>query len=170
MTEIIVEDGTGVEDANAYTTVSGVDEYCDMYGYTDWDDASEDDKKTAMFRAKRYIDGFDFKGQRVERTQSSAFPRENLVDDEGFTIDDDEVPSQVVNAFCEASYLFLPSSDYDLEPVLTKDDFVVQESFVDVASTTWERGSKGVRPKSTVISYLLKGLIKSNFIVQVYRG
>lgn len=168
MTDIIVEDGSGVPNANAYTTVSGVDEYCSMFGYSSWTSASTDVKKTSMFRAKRYLDGFSWKGNKVERTQSSAFPRENLVDDEGFEIATDVVPQEVVDAFCEASYLFLPDSDVDLEPILDKEDYVVQESFVDVASTTY--GREKVSPKSTVISYMLRGLLKSQFIVSVYRG
>lgn len=168
--DIIVEDGSGVDNANSYTEILVVDAYAFTYGISDWEDMTEDQKKISMFKAKRYFDFLPWKGTKVKRDQHSAFPREGLVDGDGFELPNDEIPHQLIYAFCEASTLFMPTSEVDLEPVITKEDYIVQESFVDVASTTYGRDMSSIKPKSTVISYMLKGLLKSQFIVTIYRS
>lgn len=171
MADIIVEDGSGVDNANAYTTVSGVDVYCDMYGYTSWDALTEDQKKTAMFKSKRYLDGLSWKGTRLVQGQDSAFPRANMYDGDDELIAEDVVPTAVVNAFCEVAYLFIPTSDVDLEPIVTKDDYLSSEGVADVVTSTWGIvNNKTILPKSVILNYTLKGLLKSSFIVAIYRS
>lgn len=72
---IIVEDGTGLANANAYATVEAVKQYADERGIT----LPTDDDAIArlIIRSTDYVDSFEcsFCGERLVPTQALAFPR-----------------------------------------------------------------------------------------------
>lgn len=74
---IIVEDGTGKEDANSYTSVAFADAYFADRNVAEWT-GDEATKGAALVRATDYIDlrfGDQFLGRRQFTDQSLAFPR-----------------------------------------------------------------------------------------------
>lgn len=75
----VVEDGTGLADANSYTTVQ---EYRDYYTDRGIDKSSETDAQIEgyLVRGTEYIDlNFDFCGETLTAIQALKFPR--LIDD-----------------------------------------------------------------------------------------
>jgi len=86
-----VEDGTGIEDANAYAEVAFVDSYHADRGNTAWT-GSTSAKQIAIIRATDYIErrwGPMFKGNKEftgDPLQALEFPRINLYDSDGLQV------------------------------------------------------------------------------------
>ena len=170
MTDIIIEDGSIVSGANSYITVSGVNVYASDYGYSDWDSASDTIKQQALFKGMRYIEGLSFKGTRRTDDQELAFPRSGLYDRDDYLIEEDTIPSKVIKALCEASILSLPDSDITLQPATDRDDYRKKLNIAGVIIEEWDTDRGLIRSKSIAINDILKGLVKSSFIVEVKRG
>jgi hypothetical protein len=109
MATLIIEEGTGEEDANVYTSMADSDAYHDSMGHTDWVQVSPDNARIqAKIRGAAYIDrkyATQWPGTRVNgRSQSMAWPREDAYDQEGELIDSESVPREVRIASMEAEY------------------------------------------------------------------
>jgi len=167
---IIVEDGTGVAGANSYVTVSGVGVYATDYGYTDWTDATATVQQQSLLRAMRYIEGLAWKGVKYDQTQALEWPRSEVYDKDERLVADDVVPVPVVEALCEACILCLPTSTINLQPNLTKDDFVNYEQVTGAVTVSYSVNEASLTNKSKIIESKLKGLVKSNFQITIKRG
>lgn len=78
---LIVEDGTGLEDANSYCTVEFADMYFSERANVAWQ-GSPEQKEAALIQATDYIDirfGEKFQGRVLKASQSLAFPRQGYV-------------------------------------------------------------------------------------------
>lgn len=99
---LTVEDGTGLEDANTYASVSETDDYHALRGNAQWDELSNNAKESALVKATDYIDtrwGGRFRGSPLESGQALEFPRANLKDRYGRDITG--VPDKVKKAAAE---------------------------------------------------------------------
>lgn len=104
MSGIVVEDGTGVADANSYVSEDTADEYFDDRADTDWS-SSSNDAEAALIRASQALDmiyRLRYPGTRANgRDQGLEWPRDNATDINGYTIASDEIPIEVIEATCE---------------------------------------------------------------------
>ena len=93
---IIVEDGTGVSDANSYLTLAEAVTLAENMGIPTAD-MTEDDVIKGMGEVHKY--GNRFKGSRTNSTQSvlADFPRTNC-SRYGTTLDNDAIPSECKQA------------------------------------------------------------------------
>lgn len=94
----VVEDGTGVANANSYATVEFADAYFEDRGNTDWtgDDAA---KQKVLVRATDYVEGrfgLRFIGEQKTLTQSLSWPRYYAA-----PYEDDVIPLKLQKAVCE---------------------------------------------------------------------
>lgn len=116
--DLVLEDGTGVSDANTYALVATADAYHNLRGNTAWQEATPNDKATALVNGTQYIDlRWAFIGERTfpsdPDTQGQAlewprsWPSSNLIDAAGNEIDAEEVPPQIVNATLEYALVAL---------------------------------------------------------------
>lgn len=100
---MIVEDGTGLAEANAYASEDALETYADDNGVT----LATGDAEAALVRASTAIDalfGTRFPGTKVNgRDQGLAWPRSGGYDANGDAIADDAVPAEIVKATCEAA-------------------------------------------------------------------
>lgn len=99
----VVEDGTGLPNANSYSDVAYADEYFEERGVTAWagDDAQ---KQTWLVQATDYIEqvfGARFSGSKLSTEQALSWPRAYAVTRDGTALADDMVPSAVVRACCQ---------------------------------------------------------------------
>jgi len=99
-TSFVVEDGTAKVDANALCTVEFADAYLlSLEDPAEWRSATTKEKRDAIRRMSRWV---SFKkyylGEKVEPDQSMAFPRFNLVDEDGYAVDSLSVPLRVQQA------------------------------------------------------------------------
>jgi len=167
---IVIEDGSVVLDANSYITVSGVDSYASDYGYSSWGTTTDTIKEQSLLRGMRYIEGLSFKGCRSTEDQSLAFPRSDLYDRDDYLIDSTTVPAKVISAVCEAAIMSLPTSDIDLQPSRSKDDYRKKIEIAGIVVEEWFADSTGIITNSKIIQDLLVGYLNSRFIVEVLRG
>lgn len=104
---LVVEDGSGLWDAESYVSASDCADYCDARGLT-FSDADENAQEAALRRATAYLDSTfrgRFIGRRVNgRAQALEWPRRNAYDaanEEYLALD--EVPQEIITATCEAA-------------------------------------------------------------------
>jgi hypothetical protein len=144
---IVVEDGTGKADANSYGTLAEAYDYHAARGNSEWTDTpaspADPDQEAALVRATSYIDGrygSRFPGVKKNgRAQALAWPREDAIDNDGFDIEDDEVPSEVKKATFEAALRELASPG-SLNPDVVMTDRVKSEK-VDVIAIEYASSS-----------------------------
>lgn len=100
---LVVEDGTGLETANAYVSVAGVTAYLtERQRATAWAALTSDQQEAAIIKATEYIDtrfGTSFKGCPLVQEQALEFPRSYLYDRYGRAIEG--VPVKLANACAE---------------------------------------------------------------------
>lgn len=100
---LVVEDGSGNPNANAYASDTFVDKYHEDRGNTHWAGITDVEiKKACIIRATDYIDkrfGRAFKGYRMQKAQALSWPRMGAFDDDDYSLDD--VPVQLQKALAE---------------------------------------------------------------------
>ncbi len=115
---MIVEDGTGLENANAYVDLTYADNYWDAETNNTWARASDDSKEIAIIQATKELDkrfGKRFIGNKADRDQALSWPRINALDTDGFYWNG-VVPSAVKNAVCELALLVIQGTDLRNQP------------------------------------------------------
>jgi hypothetical protein len=154
---LIVEDGTGLLDANAYVDIPYVSAYLLGEQLEAWEALGEPEQESAIIRATRYIDSLEFIGRRKTLEQNLSWPRVDVTYD-GFEIEG--IPAAVKKASAEAVGLFLDGAEFfsdeaDRETVAEK---------IDVIAITYKQSSSfdtKAATKFEVINGLLKGLTKT---------
>lgn len=101
----VVEDGTGLETANAYESVAEADAYHDNYGTaaerSTWTASSNSDKEDAIREATRFLDlsySQRWRGARRSKEQRLDHPRIRVIDSDGWARDSDAVQQEVKDA------------------------------------------------------------------------
>jgi hypothetical protein len=97
---------------NSYVTVAEADSYFEnRLDVAAWSSATPEDKAKALTTATAYLDDLRWIGYAVSDSQLLAFPRTGSYFDPraGYEVvlDDNEVPTRVVNATFELAYHFL---------------------------------------------------------------
>jgi len=102
---LIVEDGTGMIDADSYMSLVEAADYHTKYTIgTEWASATDANRERALRQASRYIDdvyGARFRGTKVRRDQSLEWPRFSAVDRDGWVISSSTVPPAAKYATAE---------------------------------------------------------------------
>lgn len=111
---LIVENGTGLLDADAYISVAEFKTWCSNRGYR-WEEAEDFQIDASVRLATGWIDTYNrYKGSRLKTEQTLEFPRAGLSDWSGHTITG--VPHRVKQACAELAYKGLSDTLYkDLE-------------------------------------------------------
>ena len=102
---LVVEDGTGLTNADSYLSEADADTYVAAHGADAvWTAALTADKEEALRLATQALDaqyGGQWRGLRANDTQALDWPRENAEDDDGYAIDDESVPTALEHACAE---------------------------------------------------------------------
>jgi len=107
----------GASDANSYATLDQANAYMNTCLYiSDWDNATDTNKKRALISATRIIDEqMDWDGKIASDTQSLKVPRTQWYNQDNVKIDDSSIPQFLVNATSEFAKWLL-KSDRTAEP------------------------------------------------------
>ena len=110
---LIVEDGTCVPSANSYVSLDYADAYMRNTGHSDWFSKTENERKSYLINATKYIDRtyskIGWKGiKKYHRNQSLCFPRVELYDKDGYEVGG--IPDELKQAVCEAGFLSTSTS------------------------------------------------------------
>ena len=169
MTDVIVEDGSIVANSNSYTSISGVDTYALDYAYSDWTAATETVKKQSLFKGMRYIESLSFKGVKQTEDQTLEFPRSDLYDRNDYLMDEDFIPSGLINATYEAAIASLPTTTVELQPSKNSDDYRTKLNIAGAITEEWYSRGR-IKDRNTVITDFLRGYVDSQYIVEIQRG
>lgn len=161
---LIVEDGSGLANAESYVSVSDCAAYATARGLT-FPATPEDKAEAALRRATSYIDNIyrtRFPGQRKKfREQGLEWPRVGVVDMNGFAVSSDEIPIEVIRATCEAAVRELASPGSltpDVTPGKVKKRVRV-EGAVEVEYAVGAGDVASQQPISPLIDGILAALI-----------
>lgn len=107
---LIVEDGTGLANAESYASIEDADAYTAARAITAWAGAANDAKASALRVATEYIDaeyGERFRYEKLTKTQALQFPRDETAT--GY------VPIAVFRATIELAVIALDGPLYSVE-------------------------------------------------------
>lgn len=156
---MIVEDGTGLSDANSYVSVEFADDYFSARGVSEW--SAFENKEQILVKATDFIDSiFQWYGKKEFEGQALRFPRTELYDYEGLAVKG--VPNCLKQAVCDAALLALNGNDL----FLTKDanGNVVSERIGELAFTYSKTENETVASSTLYdsINTKLRGLYREN--------
>ena len=130
---IIVEDGSGVPNANSYGDVAGLTAYAAARGVT-----IVGDPEVLLIKSMDVIEGESFRGYKSNSEQALSFPRYGITID-GVVFDSDEIPKQLV----EGQYELCIIIDEGNDP-LNNTNRVKSSVSVGPISVTYKDGSDEV--------------------------
>jgi len=159
---IIVEDGSGIENANSYVSVE------DMVAFLAARNLEIEDgnESASLFLAMSILEAECFKGTKEESSQALSFPRSQITDKEGNDIAANTIPSNVVNALCFLAYYL----DQD-EEFINASGPEVKKKMIDIITTEYAVGESIVSDKNSIknlplvyneIKHLLKNVSSSS--------
>jgi hypothetical protein len=107
----------GASNANSYVDLAYANEYfLSRLGSNSWSSSPNESKEPALIQATMMLDRlFNWEGTRTEESQALRWPRIEVVDQDGFEIDDDVIPTPVKQAECELALYILTNNGYSGE-------------------------------------------------------
>lgn len=150
---ITVEDGTGKTDADAFISVAYLESYCDKRG-KDYSSYSATEKEQAIVRATDFMsESFRWRGFKLKERghadgeQALAWPRSYVWDRNGYSVANDEVPTEIEKATAEVAFYELGNVGA-MQPAYTPHDRVKSEKVgpMSVEYDLSRRDAQGARP------------------------
>lgn len=94
--------------ANSYLLLADAETYAtERLQVGDWDGASTDEKNRALIEATRWLDHFDFAGERSTEAQALEWPRIGTYTRDGYEYDTDTIPAFIEQATFELALQLL---------------------------------------------------------------
>jgi hypothetical protein len=158
---LVVEDGTGLSNADSYLSEADADTYHTDHGNpTKWSNATTAQKEEALRLATQYLDATyngRWRGRRNLIDQALDWPRLDVYDRDGFLLPSDELPAALEHATAEMAlrYRELGSS---LIPDLSEPGDIRRER---VRVGTIEEDIEYIGGKSQMVTYrIVDGLLR----------
>lgn len=144
---MIVENGTGLPNADSYVSVEFADSYFSARGVSSWVSLTNEQKEQALICGTDFIDNiYHWKGKKATTEQALRFPRVNLVDYEGQTIEG--IPTCLKQATCDAS--LLKANGTELFQTKNENGDVVSET-ITTLSFTYSKNEKSEATTQTTL-------------------
>ena len=104
---VIVEDGSGVINANSYRSTADIDSWIETNPHdSTWAGLTQAQKNGYAIMSCRVLnEQIDWDGWQTDDEQSLDLPRSGMTDKNGNSIDSDEIPTEIQNAQCELARL-----------------------------------------------------------------
>lgn len=159
---IVVEDGTGKDNANSYVSVS---EFIDYAAQTGVDLEDDDSTAILLIKAMRYLETKTFKGKRTTLLQALNWPRKDAYiycEEPEILFADNSIPANIKKA--EMELALLVESGVDLMPTITASDLVVREVIGPITTEYANPGEYGLSyaPQLPLIDSLLSCMIQKS--------
>lgn len=142
---LVVEDGTGLPDANSYVSVADCKAYLDARGKTSWGLLTLSAQEASLINATDYLDskyGPDLGGARGFTTQALMWPR-NYIPFDGEYLPLAPLPMQLIRACCEAAFI---ASTVDLTAPVDRGGRIIDKLEIVgpiTERTKWADGAPG---------------------------
>lgn len=134
-TDLIVEDGSGIDDANSYADRATISAYVNLRQdavLSNWTVANESNQVAAAIIATQYLDlrwcfesSITNPGTDLLLPQALQWPRLLAVDSRGVTIEDDEVPTDIIDGLAEYAARAINPTTFEAQALLV--DSVTQD-------------------------------------------
>lgn len=167
---MIVENGTGLSDADSYVSIEFADDYFSARGVSAWADLETEVKEQSLIKATDFIDSiYQWNGKKEFENQALRFPRLNIRDYEGSEIKG--IPNCLKQAVCDAASLV--SNGTELFQTKNENGDVVSET-ITTLSFTYSKSDKSEKTTSTTlydaINTKLRGLFRESSSYRVVSG
>ena len=167
---MIVENGTGLPNADSYVSIEFADSYFSARGVSGWVALTQTQKEQALIKGTDFIDSiYQWYGKKATSEQSLRFPRVNLRDYEGQEIEG--IPNCLKQAVCDAS--MLSANGTELFQTKNENGDVVSET-ITTLSFTYSKSDKSEKTTQTTlydsINTKLRGLFKESSANKVISG
>ena len=160
---LVVEDGTGLSNANSYISLADANTYWIDHGSpSEWDAATTTEKSAALMYATRWLDdNFDWYSYIYTYTQSLGWPRNTYFDNENRQIDGATVPQRIKDATCELALYHLKDNINSVD-----NDGVLSEKVGDSSITYTKSGAQKSFSflRMSLRQYGMAGKSKSNIL------
>ena len=151
---LIIEDGTGVDNANSYISVAEARSFASLRSLIL--PASDSAVEVLIIKAFDYLESLDYKGNHANPPQSAEFPRRDLYL-QGVLFAQNEIPNKLKQAQSQLTY---EAVNTDLQPTGNGKEVIKEK--VDVVEVQYsEKGINVARPTFTTVNSFLKDLLKS---------
>lgn len=152
---IIVEDGSGKEDANSYVSLAELLDFASLYDYPDVLTLTEQQQVAAILKACDYVESFSYRGIRAYSSQALEFPRlECFPTGAALPLPPDNIPSKLKRAQLYAATL--SATGTELFPNVDSSSFVTKEKVGPIETEYANAAQLGMtRPIFTGIDSLL---------------
>lgn len=148
-------------DSNDYTTYATIEE-ADLYAAaaihaSGWRAADDTTKAMALVTATRLLDRQQWVGEKEDADQELAWPRVNTEVD---GIEDDVIPTQVINASIEMAIALVDGATFQNDQTTAQ---AIQSLRAGSVSITYFRGAEGSPLRfPLIIDELLRGLLQGS--------
>jgi len=151
---LIIEDGTGVDNANSYITVAEARAFASLRSLIL--PSSDSEVEVLIVKAFDYLESLDYKGNHANPPQSAEFPRRDLYL-QGVLFSESQIPYKLKQAQSQLTY---EAVNIDLQPTGNGKEVIKEK--VDVVEVQYsEKGINVARPTFTTVNSFLKDLLKS---------
>lgn len=151
---LIIEDGTGVDNANSYITVAEARAFASLRSLIL--PSSDSEVEVLIVKAFDYLESLDYKGNHANPPQSAEFPRRDLYL-QGVLFSESQITYKLKQAQSQLTY---EAVNIDLQPTGNGKEVIKEK--VDVVEVQYsEKGINVARPTFTTVNSFLKDLLKS---------
>ncbi|MBY0356210.1 MAG: hypothetical protein K2Q12_10865 [Rickettsiales bacterium] len=163
---LVVEDGTGINNANAYVSVAEADAYFTARNITSWVTRNTPDKEKGILYATSFLDSqFYWYGHIKRSEQALGWPRILVYDTEGRSLNSGAVPQRVKDAACE---LALEALDKPLSPSLARGGAIKRQRVSSLEIEYFEKASSD--RTFPIVRQILRGLYKDSPTAELFRA
>lgn len=166
---LVVEDGTGLYNANSFLSLADFKTYCGDRGY-DISTYTDAEMEAALVRATQHLsEGYHWKGHRrkprdyEDPTQDQAleWPRIGVVDGDGYSVPDDVIPRGIKWATAEEAFYELQNPGA-FAPAHTSNNVVKTEKVgpMSVTYDTSKTSAWGARPEMVLVKDLISEFLE----------
>ena len=151
---LIIEDGTGVDNANSYISVAEARSFAALRSLIL--PSGDSEVEVLIIKAFDYLESLDYKGEHANPPQAAEFPRRSLYL-QGVLFSETEIPYKLKQAQCQLTFEAVAT---ELQPTGNGKEVIKEK--VDVVEVQYsEKGINVARPTFTSVNSFLKDLLKS---------
>jgi len=164
---LTVEDGSVVTGANTYVSLADATLFCSNLGLTAWAAEATEDQKAAILRGMAFIESQSYVGVKEDQDNPLKWPRSGAYDEDGYAIDTDSIPTNIVDGLCRAAYEEL----IDSGSLLPNAEGGIKREKIDVIDTEFFQnpGGSATTVFQSVLAYLKPFLSGSGSFANVER-
>ena len=168
---LIVEDGTGKDDANALVSLDVFKSYHDDRG-SSYAGFTDDALSGAIVRASAFLGAaYRWRGVKINgRAQTMPFPRSGVTDRDGFDVASNAVPREIVAACCEIA-LFEATTPGGMNPSVVLAEKVTSEQVgaIRIEYANLFSSASASRPVLTIVSDLMDQFVDNAVGLELLR-